>query len=620
MVDREQIPEDEGQSDEAQALDWQDSGFSAAYALERAHDDPALRKHAAAFLRKQGQLVDLQRKLLTEQQPLRVEQLRDQLHDLALKSFSQKLRIAFMLLVVVIAGLFGIGAILLIYDAVSSQQVIVEAFDTPPALEPRGISGQTVAGGILDQLSIIQAATRSAARKRNLENAWTNDIKIEVPQTGVSIGEISRLLHSKLGHDIHIEGDLTQSADGGLNLTVRGEGVMPRTFQGSADELPKLTASAAEYIYGQAEPALYARYLTIHDRNGEAIQFIEGVFAASRPEDRVDLLSAWGNAYGNTGRLGEALMRYREAVQLDPQFWIGYNNIMQTLWAVGREEEAWRVGQGMLRLAGGRPGKSSELYYNDPDLFTWNLLAWRDANIRDMEVTGGSGSELALAGPALADVSARLHEPARAEFYLATSTRSEAAPDLDALSHFVRGYLAIQRHDGAAAAREMEAFAKGYNNLAVRFNYPGYGCWVALAEELAGNHDKADVALADGGTYVDCYRFRGDILDRRGDWAGAQKAYAAAVALAPDLPAGHYSWGLALVRHGDAMGAQRQFAEAARLGPGWADPLKAWGDLLAANKRWTSALAKYDAAMKLAPGWVDLRRMRAVAATQSAIR
>lgn len=80
---------------------------------------------------------------------------------------------------------------------------------------------------------------------------------------------------------------------------------------------------------------------------------------------------------------------------------------------------------------------------------------------------------------------------------------------------------------------------------------------------------------------MDCYRFRADILDGRGNWAGAQKAYAEAVALAPDLPAGYHSWGVARVKHGDLNGAAAKFAEANQRGPHWADPLKEWGDVLA---------------------------------------
>ena len=81
----------------------------------------------------------------------------------------------------------------------------------------------------------------------------------------------------------------------------------------------------------------------------------------------------------------------------------------------------------------------------------------------------------------------------------------------------------------------------------------GLSCWIALAEEAAGHPDKADAVLKTSGTFVYCYRFRGDILDHRGDWAAAQKVYAEAVALAPDLLAGYYSWGVALEKHGELV-------------------------------------------------------------------
>jgi predicted Zn-dependent protease len=66
---------------------------------------------------------------------------------------------------------------------------------------------------------------------------------------------------------------------------------------------------------------------------------------------------------------------------------------------------------------------------------------------------------------------------------------------------------------------------------------------------------------------------------------GAQKAYAEAVALAPDLPAGYYSWGVALARHGDLAGAEAKLKDANQRGPHWADPLKAWGDVFAKQGR-----------------------------------
>jgi tetratricopeptide (TPR) repeat protein len=122
---------------------------------------------------------------------------------------------------------------------------------------------------------------------------------------------------------------------------------------------------------------------------------------------------------------------------------------------------------------------------------------------------------------------------------------------------------------------------------------------VALTEEAAGHPDKADAVLNTGGTFVDCYRFRGDILDGRGDWKDAQEWYSKSVALAPDLPAGYYSWGLALAKHGD--GAATKLKDANHRGPHWADPLKAWGDVLARQGKSKQAATKYEEALKYAP-------------------
>lgn len=178
------------------------------------------------------------------------------------------------------------------------------------------------------------------------------------------------------------------------------------------------------------------------------------------------------------------------------------------------------------------------------------------------------------------------------------------------MAAFLRGRLAAESGDIAAAVREMEAFGAAYVDPAVIFNFPGYNCWIAPAEEAAGHPDKADAVLNAAGRFVDCYRFRADHLDGRGDWGQAQKAYAEAVALAPDLPAPYYSWGLALARHGDLAGAEEKLQAANRRGPNWADPLEAWGDVLARQGRTKQALAKYAQALRLAPNWTQPKEAR----------
>jgi tetratricopeptide (TPR) repeat protein len=268
----------------------------------------------------------------------------------------------------------------------------------------------------------------------------------------------------------------------------------------------------------------------------------------------------------------------------------------------------------MRTAAGGRPGRAPEVYYVNWDYLTWNLQAWLDGTVADAEANAGVGTGGGGAGPTIGDIQARLHDLEAADLALKTTKEDPHDPSIAAMTHFVRARLAAETGDPARAAMEVEAYGAAYADPAVSSNNPGYNCWIAPAEEAARHPDKADALLKTAGTFVDCYRFRADILDGRGDWPGAQKAYADAVALAPDLPAAYYSWGVALARHGDLARAEAKLKDANWRGPHWADPLKVWGDVLAKQGHTREALAKYDAALKYAPNWKQLKDAREAAA------
>jgi len=270
----------------------------------------------------------------------------------------------------------------------------------------------------------------------------------------------------------------------------------------------------------------------------------------------------------------------------------------------------------MLRIAGGRPGQAPELYFENLDFLTSNLQAARASMVADSEAHGGVGSNVGANAPSIADMDVGLHDFGDAQLQLQTALGDASDATLAAMSHFVRGRIASERGDIVTAASEMDAFYAAYSDPNVSSQYPGYSCWVAPAEEAAGHPEKADAVLRSAGRFVDCYRFRGDILDHRGDWLGAQRAYRDAVRLAPDLPAAYYSWGLALVRHGNLVGAAQMLAAANQRGPNWADPLKAWGDVLMRQGQHDEARAKYALALAKAPAWAELK----AAATTAGVR
>jgi tetratricopeptide (TPR) repeat protein len=589
--------------------------FAAAVAARLSGNDPAVARKTEEFLDKQSQLLEIQAKHLVDEHSLRLDHLAYQSQLLRGQRLGQSFRIGFQVFIALTATVIGLGVALMLHDAITSRSVVVESFDAPAALADRGLTGKVVASGVLDELNRLQSATRTTAVKRELSTAWSSEVKLAVPETGISIGEISRVLKARFGHDLHINGDLVQTDAGALALTVRGDGIAPKTFTGTKDGLGKLTTDAAEYIYARSEPAAWAYYLQNAQRNEEAIAFCRDRFASADKADRPYLLNVWANALSAIGGADqESLNLYRSALKLKPDYWVAYNNVMNSLWGMGDEEGAWRVGRDMLKAAGGRPGPAPEILFENLDALTWNLVPWLNATSADVDSSAGLGNSTGSQGISLADIQARLHDPMAAELALQTTVQDAKDPTIGAVTHYVRGRLAADAGDAAKAATELEAFGVAFSDPAVGTQYPGYNCWIAPAEEAAGHPEKADAILKTAGTFVDCYRFRGDILDQRGDWPGAQKAYAAAVALAPDLPAGYYSWGAALARHGDLAGAESKLKDAHQRGPYWADPLKAWGDILARQGHAKEARAKYDEALQYAPNWAALKGARESAA------
>ena len=554
-----------------------------------------------AVLEKQARMLDAQLEHMHEQRELTLSRLR-------WSRFSDRMKAALQLMTAFIGLLIAMGVGGAVWDAVHADSVVVDPFQTPPSLVAQGLNGTVVASGLLDELTRMQSETRSVQAKRGFKDAWSNDIKVDVPDTGVSIGELVRDLHHWLGHETHVTGDLVQAQDGIIRLTVRGDGVAAKSFTGPPADLPKLTTEAAEYVYSEAEPYFATSYLESQGRDAEAIKVVENKYATDRPQERPFLLNVWANGLLDLGQVDGALPKYQEALRLNPNYWTAYTNIINTQLALGREADAWRTAKAFAaKSRRGKPGQRAEEYYfNYADLMSWNLQAERDGMIADMEAHGGEGSNIVQDGPLIADVAIRMHDPVAADLYLQTSANAATDPFAIAMAHFVHGYGALDRGDFARAAAELEPFAVAYATPAIGLQIPGYNCWLAPAEELAGHPDKADAALKAGGRFVDCWRFRADILDHRGDWPGAQKAYADAVALAPDLPAAWYSWGLALARHGDQAVAEAKFAAANARGPHWADPLKAWGDALAAQRRFPEADARYAEAVRYAPKWLAL--------------
>jgi hypothetical protein len=168
--------------------------FASAVAAKLAGNDPEVARKTVDFLQAQTRLLNVQKEHLEDEHALRLAHLRHELGEENIRRFGLRLRVGFQIFVALVATVIGIGAAIMIRDALNSRSVVIDPFEIAPNIATQVPSGKIVAAGLLDVLTQIQAANRSSAEHRALSNAWTNDIAIEVPETGISFGQLERLL------------------------------------------------------------------------------------------------------------------------------------------------------------------------------------------------------------------------------------------------------------------------------------------------------------------------------------------------------------------------------------------------------------------------------------------
>ena len=230
----------------------------------------ASREDAGAFLKKQSALVDDQRHHLNEQS-------KHQLNQLRLKVWEQLLGV----LLRVATGLIGLavaaGLVYMIWDASNSSGLLIEPFSVPPDLAARGMTGEVVAAKLLDHLSEMQAETNSDRAARSYVNDWGQaGIKLDIPETGVSLTEVDDFLRQKLGHDTHITGEIVRTASG-VSLTARTSGSGAESVAGSEADLDGLVQQLSEAVYRSTQPYRYGFYLASYDRLAEAIPIFKAL-------------------------------------------------------------------------------------------------------------------------------------------------------------------------------------------------------------------------------------------------------------------------------------------------------------------------------------------------------
>jgi hypothetical protein len=169
----------------------------------------------------------------------------------------------------------------------------VEAFSVPPDLAGDGLTGEVVATRFLDKLQAMQTATTSERPADSYQYNWGSDIKVEIPETGLSLREFSKLLRDRFGHSNHITGEVIRTPTG-IALTARFGNATPATFTGPESDFDELARKAAEAVYRTSQPYRFAQFLSGHNRNAEAFSVIVDLATNGPQNERGWAYIEWG--------------------------------------------------------------------------------------------------------------------------------------------------------------------------------------------------------------------------------------------------------------------------------------------------------------------------------------
>ncbi len=271
-------------------------------ALDGASDDVA-----SHLLEKHSRLIDAQ---------IRSERL-----DHGAKRTLIALRFAIGLVGLIIA----VGLVWVLLTARSDHGLVIEAFSVPPDLAQRGLTGETLAGNLSDRIADIDRQATSFRSPETLQTNWGNDIRIEIPSTGISIDELDRYLHRTLGSQTIIGGAVFREP-AGLRLTVRTGSLGTIEQTGSDANLEAMVQKAAEGVFRRTQAYRYSKYLEFNGRRDEAMAVARDLAATSDdPRERAWAWAQISNLLEMADMRASAAAGYR-AIQEDPTNALAYLN------------------------------------------------------------------------------------------------------------------------------------------------------------------------------------------------------------------------------------------------------------------------------------------------------
>jgi tetratricopeptide (TPR) repeat protein len=542
--------------------------------------------------------------------------LRKQLHQLHLSHFREWLYTSAEIVLGLVILLIFVGIASAVWSAAHDNGLVIESFSVPTDMTNRGLTGEVVAARLLDKLSGLQAKTVSSRAASSYANDWGKDIKVQIPETGVSIGQLDSYLRGWLGNETHISGELYRDVAGNLILTARVGSDAGPVFAGKEGDLDKLLQKAAESVYQRTQPYRYAVYLSSLNLNDQskADAVYRRLAANSSVQERAWAYIGLSNIYKTRNQYDESLRVLHKALALRPNFAMALLNLSQEEASLQHDQESYEWSLKLVKAL--KSGDASDM---DPRAAAINARVAQAGNagsvgdFQEQLRIDAEGESLPDAGNQLetlreTDVIAYafLHDSAGVHGAMSDNPLSaDKNVILNRTAIMLGAYYELGRwSDVLAVADTLEVMAADLGQAGISFEERFIRPFAAIAMAMKGDIHGANTRIEHTALDCDlCVRARGRIAQIQHRWNAAAYWFAMVSTRSPSIPFADTDWGMMLLEKGDATGAIEKFRSANRKGPHFADPLEGWGEALMMQNRSDLALAKFEQAGKYAPNW-----------------
>jgi tetratricopeptide (TPR) repeat protein len=575
-------------------------------ALDAATAGPAAATdEARGFLREQKRLTRLQAKILHEQHALELSHMR-------WRRFNDQMKGALQIMAVAL-GVFVVVAIAAaVYSASQADGLVIEAFSVPPSYLQTGVTGKVVADAITAKLFAIRrvAIEHSFSATNDVSADRGDEVRVEIPETGISISEAMRYLRNWLGHERHVSGSVSELAHGNIMVAIDLADAAPISVTGT--DLGALEDQIAEKVFAQIDPVNTVIYLGVSGRSAESYASVTRYApSVTDPAMASDAYGLWSETTATvTGNIPLAVARARLGIGLDPKIAVTHLELADYLSELGHEEEALKEYRAVssLKAADQAAIKQERAFAVIREEAEQSVAYFLGDYASDAATACNDHCTLSDKAVTRADVRANLHDPREAERLLKEAL---SAGDVDAAdASRVRSLADADRGDWRAALLDVTDAIRS-NTTQTRRDKSRAAISAVRYEPLRSKAEAhlglfAEAHRTIDATPRDCYdcdRARGTVDALEGKRDAAVFWYAHAIEEAPSIPFAYADWGQMLLRKGNIKDAIAQFERAHDKGPHFADPLEMWGEALMQENRSDLALAKFAEANQYAPNW-----------------